>query len=225
MPHDDYTASTGGALKLKGVNPASKISKPHRKKRPKPPQPSDTAVDAAKAGEKDAGDGIVGESGLSRKEGSEQRQDEGEDGKSVGEGDEVDGVTIRAGGKTDAERRHEDRRRKRVCGILTTDPSYFFLTVQTISTLKTSPLSSIFLQLHTPSSTPSLFPTQSLLTNSVSPPFLITTQLDERLKREGTKTHKERVEELNRYLSNLSEHHDMYVTCPPPRFLVLVFLV
>ena len=38
-----------------------------------------------------------------------------------------------------------------------------------------------------------------------------TLQLDERLKREGTKTHKERVEELNRYLSNLSEHHDMYV--------------
>jgi protein FAM32A len=36
-------------------------------------------------------------------------------------------------------------------------------------------------------------------------------KLDERLKREGTKTHKERVEELNRYLSNLSEHHDMYV--------------
>ena len=39
-------------------------------------------------------------------------------------------------------------------------------------------------------------------------------QLDERLKREGTKTHKERVEELNRYLSNLSEHHDMYVFLP-----------
>ncbi len=36
-------------------------------------------------------------------------------------------------------------------------------------------------------------------------------QLNERLKREGIKTHKERVEELNRYLSNLSEHHDMYV--------------
>ncbi|KAI9866079.1 MAG: hypothetical protein M1813_001640 [Trichoglossum hirsutum] len=34
-------------------------------------------------------------------------------------------------------------------------------------------------------------------------------RLDERLKREGTKTHKERVEELNKYLSNLSEHHDM----------------
>lgn len=53
-----------------------------------------------------------------------------------------------------------------------------------------------------------------------TPPYLISSpvypnhllQLDERLKREGTKTHKERVEELNRYLSNLSEHHDMYVS-------------
>ena len=36
-------------------------------------------------------------------------------------------------------------------------------------------------------------------------------RLEERLKREGTKTHKERVEDLNRYLSGLSEHHDMYV--------------
>jgi hypothetical protein len=36
-------------------------------------------------------------------------------------------------------------------------------------------------------------------------------QLHERLQKEGVKTHKERVEELNKYLSNLSEHHDMYV--------------
>lgn len=34
-------------------------------------------------------------------------------------------------------------------------------------------------------------------------------RLDERLKRDEIKTHKERVEELNRYLSGLSEHHDM----------------
>ncbi|KAL8917275.1 MAG: hypothetical protein Q9208_008051 [Pyrenodesmia sp. 3 TL-2023] len=34
-------------------------------------------------------------------------------------------------------------------------------------------------------------------------------RLEERLEREGTKTHKERVEEFNHYLSNLSEHHDM----------------
>ncbi|RDL41240.1 uncharacterized protein BP5553_01219 [Venustampulla echinocandica] len=35
-------------------------------------------------------------------------------------------------------------------------------------------------------------------------------RLQERLLREGPpKTHKQRVEELNKYLSNLSEHHDM----------------
>ncbi|OJD13975.1 hypothetical protein AJ78_05635 [Emergomyces pasteurianus Ep9510] len=44
-------------------------------------------------------------------------------------------------------------------------------------------------------------------------------RLDERLKREGVKTHKERVEELNKYLSNLSEHHDMWVPPPPPPLL------
>ncbi|KAF2740142.1 DUF1754-domain-containing protein [Polyplosphaeria fusca] len=34
-------------------------------------------------------------------------------------------------------------------------------------------------------------------------------RLDEKLKRDGVKTHKEKVEELNKYLSGLSEHHDM----------------
>jgi protein FAM32A len=34
-------------------------------------------------------------------------------------------------------------------------------------------------------------------------------RLEERLKCEGVKTHKEKVEELNKYLSGLSEHHDM----------------
>lgn len=37
-------------------------------------------------------------------------------------------------------------------------------------------------------------------------------RLEDRLKREGGgRTHKQRVEELNKYLSGLSEHHDMYV--------------
>lgn len=39
--------------------------------------------------------------------------------------------------------------------------------------------------------------------------MLTRVQLEERLMREGVKTHKERVEELNKYLSTLSEHHDM----------------
>ena len=34
-------------------------------------------------------------------------------------------------------------------------------------------------------------------------------RLEDRLKKEGVKTHKQRVEELNKYLSGLSEHHDM----------------
>ncbi|QIW96516.1 hypothetical protein AMS68_002034 [Peltaster fructicola] len=32
---------------------------------------------------------------------------------------------------------------------------------------------------------------------------------DDRARREGAKSHKEKVEELNKYLSKLSEHHDM----------------
>ena len=45
-------------------------------------------------------------------------------------------------------------------------------------------------------------------------------RLNDRLKKEGLKTHKERVEELNKYLSGLSEHHDMYVLglCSIARF-------
>ena len=48
-------------------------------------------------------------------------------------------------------------------------------------------------------------------------------QLDDRLLKEGIKSHKERVEEFNKYLANMSEHHDMYVLLslsimpsPPP---------
>jgi protein FAM32A len=45
-------------------------------------------------------------------------------------------------------------------------------------------------------------------------------RLEERLMKEGgLKTHKEKVEELNRYLSGLSEHHDMYV------FLLFLFFI
>lgn len=47
--------------------------------------------------------------------------------------------------------------------------------------------------------------------NRIAP--LTNMQLDERLEREGVKSHKEKVEELNKYLSKLSEHHDMYI--PP----------
>ncbi|KAF8545313.1 hypothetical protein BDD12DRAFT_1916 [Trichophaea hybrida] len=34
-------------------------------------------------------------------------------------------------------------------------------------------------------------------------------QMEKRLAKEGIKSHKERVEEYNKYLASLSEHHDM----------------
>jgi len=39
-------------------------------------------------------------------------------------------------------------------------------------------------------------------------------QLEKRLAKEGIKSHKERVEEYNKYLASLSEHHDMYAAHP-----------
>ncbi|KAF8251272.1 DUF1754-domain-containing protein [Wilcoxina mikolae CBS 423.85] len=41
-------------------------------------------------------------------------------------------------------------------------------------------------------------------------------QMEKRLAKEGIKSHKERVEEYNKYLASLSEHHDMYVTFSSP---------
>ncbi|KAL8731405.1 MAG: hypothetical protein Q9181_004321 [Wetmoreana brouardii] len=135
MPADDYASAAGGGLRLKGVNPSSKISK-HKKKRPKPqPDPEkgsssiNSDADASKVSQKPKED-----------DGGRERLD-GDN--SAREDDEEASITR---GKTQVELQHEERRRRR---------------------------------------------------------------LEERLKREGTKTHKERVEEFNHYLSNLSEHHDM----------------
>ena len=122
MPRDEYTAGAGGALKLKGVSSSSKISKPHKKKRPKPPQPAESSgavLGTEKQVEKVAGDDLVGEGNLSNADGSEQREkDEVDDGKRTGEEDGGEGVILRAVGKTEAEKRHEERRRKRVRRIL-----------------------------------------------------------------------------------------------------------
>ncbi|KAK4698169.1 protein FAM32A, partial [Lecanoromycetidae sp. Uapishka_2] len=145
MPGDDYTAAVGGGLKLKGVNPSSKIQK-HKKKKPKPdsnPQSTPTTDILDKPAQDK--DGITPESVEDSEQAPIAKNDEGQE-RNGDRGDEAATPPPSRAGKTEAELRHEERRRKR---------------------------------------------------------------LDERLKREGTKTHKERVEELNRYLSNLSEHHDM----------------
>lgn len=161
MGDDDYTAAPiGGSLKLKGVRDAG-ISK-HKKKR-KRPKPENESGSGTKAGGNSTGEGNV----AAVEHTPEERAVEASGGeRQVGLEDDAPGQ-----GKTEAERRHEEARRKRVCCRVLC---------------------------------------QALRAYCTDAP-----QLDERLKREGLKTHKERVEELNRYLSNLSEHHDMYVILHP----------
>ena len=140
MPSSDYTAATGGALKLKGSHVTKK-----KKKKPKQPaaegddakasaEPKQTTTDPGAQADADETDGILSK-GM-REEEASLRQEIEKELKQTGRP------------KTEAEKRFEEQRRKR---------------------------------------------------------------LEDRLKRDGVKTHKERVEELNRYLSKLSEHHDMYV--------------
>ncbi|KAL8669500.1 MAG: hypothetical protein Q9168_005913 [Polycauliona sp. 1 TL-2023] len=143
MPTSDYTSATGrGSLRLKGVNPSSKITKP-KKKRPRPAEnaPDDPATTAS--GPKSKPQEPEAEGAFLDPNSKEESKPHGKDQQQDADNDES--MQPRAG-KTEAEIRHEERRRRR---------------------------------------------------------------LEDRLKREGTKTHKEKVEEFNHYLSNLSEHHDM----------------
>ena len=162
MPTDEYASAAGGSLKLKGVNSSSKVTK-KKKKRPKSPEQTlsanpDPNAQPSKHNEEHPAE----EAEKAEKDTVVQREEGGRSG-----ADEE--MVARNRGKTDAELRHEERRRRRVWH------KRFCHGQTNIGAL----------------------------------------QLDERLKREGTKTHKERVEELNRYLSNLSEHHDMYVSAFP----------
>jgi protein FAM32A len=132
MPSSDYTAATGGALKLKGggVDKRKKKKKPKTTESTKPSE--DTSTSVAKRSTTDD---------------NARKSPSGTPGRSVSP--ETAERSIREGGgrqKTEAERRYDEMRRKR---------------------------------------------------------------LEEKLKKEGVKTHKEKVEELNKYLSGLSEHHDM----------------
>lgn len=106
MPADDYTAAVSGGLKLKNVSSSSKVSKSHKKKRPKSSQPESSAnVDAEKP--------------------TDEKEDDGEDVKADRDDDAIDKSkqvledgappSSPRAGKTEAELRHEERRRKRVC--------------------------------------------------------------------------------------------------------------
>ncbi|KAK2064678.1 DUF1754-domain-containing protein [Colletotrichum caudatum] len=151
MPLDEYASAVGGGLKLKGA----KVGKPKKKRREKSDLEKNLETgdeggtsgalvkhhDEAAGGDDD--DGRKKKSKKSRNPEAEAEVDADQD-----RDDDDDGRVVR---KTEAERRYEERKRKRLL---------------------------------------------ELAESSSSRPELL-------------KTHKERVEELNTYLSKLSEHHDM----------------
>ena len=101
MGTEDYTASVGGSLKLKGVK-GSKVTKHKGKKKNK--KPKDDTNDAATEGAK------TKEQALDEALASEEEKEMEDD---IGRQEEIRGV-----GKTEAEKRHEERRRKRVsCSV------------------------------------------------------------------------------------------------------------
>lgn len=164
-PSSEYTSTPStGKLKLKGVKD-SKVDKKKSKKKKAPPEDSDGAGNE-EAEFKDSSvvlKSLEDEDAVMTKE--KHRQMGIVDGKEVALGagveDEERGKRI----KTEAEKRYDEQRRRRV---------------------RLSHCRELF-----------------VIVNHDG------LQLEERLKREGVKTHKQRVEELNRYLSGLSEHHDM----------------
>lgn len=117
MGSDDYTAvPIGGSLKLKGAKDAG-ISK-HKKKR-KRSKPENESGSETKAGGKFTGEGNV--TGVERS--PEERDEEASGGEEkVDLEDDTPGQ-----GKTEAERRHEDARRKRVCGHVLYQLSWYIL--------------------------------------------------------------------------------------------------
>ncbi|KAK1491972.1 hypothetical protein CCUS01_14198 [Colletotrichum cuscutae] len=145
MPLDDYASAVGGGLKLKGA----KVTKPKKKKRRDKTdleknletgdQGGGSSTALVKHREESAGD--------SKSKSKKKSEDPDED-RDNDDDDEGSGRVVQ---KTEAERRYEERKRKRLL---------------------------------------------ELAESSSSRPELL-------------KTHKERVEELNTYLSKLSEHHDM----------------
>ena len=105
MPADDYTAAVSGGLKLKSLNSSSKVSKSHKKRRPKPAQPGSSADASAEK----SNDGAIDDGEDVKEERDDATMDQSEPAPKDGEA-----ISLPRAGKTDAELRHEERRRKRV---------------------------------------------------------------------------------------------------------------
>lgn len=98
MPSSDYSSAVGGGLKLKGAKDAG--VKKHKKKKPKP----ESSESKAAAAEKDPqGEGST----ALQKALAEEEDEDTAAGKEVGKVD-------KDAGKTEAQKKHEEMRRKRV---------------------------------------------------------------------------------------------------------------
>lgn len=122
MSSAEYAPVTRGALKLKGV---SQASKPHRKKKAKP-EPSLAAHQDSKDGdrEKTEDDNLKRQNKSPSRDGEDEERDDGK-GEERGDGDEggdregekdpkEQGDIMVTRGKTAAEMRHEERRKRKV---------------------------------------------------------------------------------------------------------------
>jgi protein FAM32A len=110
MPSDDYASVSRGGLKLKGVA-GSKVEKKKKKKKPK--DDVSAREGPAQEAEKDT------DRALSKVLADEDGKIKNVDGVDQGDGEEVPGEAREGerelgSGKTEAERRHEERRRKMV---------------------------------------------------------------------------------------------------------------
>ncbi|KAG6071097.1 hypothetical protein E4U16_004272 [Claviceps sp. LM84 group G4] len=147
MPSGEYSTIGSGALKLKGA----KIQKKKKKRKPKVDLDKDLAIQKREADDAQNSD-----------DQDKQRPEQNGDHEDAGE-------EVLEPRKTEAERRYEEVKRKRVSRATLVDADEN--VAKTMKLLK-------------------------LAESSTARPELL-------------KTHKERVEELNTYLSKLSEHHDM----------------
>ncbi len=102
MPGDEYASTGGGSLKLKGVNPSSKITK-KKKKRPKSSESPEAATQSTKhADEARAEEASKPENNAVAHRGADEQPPVKDD------------ISTHDRGKTEAELRHEERRRRRV---------------------------------------------------------------------------------------------------------------
>ena len=105
MGTEDYTTATSGSLKLKGVKGSRVEKQKKKKKRVKDEQPTNPSKEIKR--EADAEEGKETEVGNGREVALRKALDEELD-------DPQDKEQFQGVGKTEAERRHEERRRKRV---------------------------------------------------------------------------------------------------------------